>query len=237
LQHDETMRKIESLALFSADVTKSIEPDAEDSRELTKRRSVSNASAVAGASPDVKADVDVEMHDADGSTEDVVASKATNLDNPTPASMTASSASSTHSHTVKTNSSKPTEPLSPPISTASVHRPGTANGHHTHSGENDVYTNGGVAWYLTPFDPMGTTVHEERYTGREVMRDMSEELSDMDEDTLMGLELSGMDDSASGAAGSNGSTAAGAAADVEKANNAPPPAAKKRPKRKRNNHW
>jgi NuA3 HAT complex component NTO1 len=83
---------------------------------------------------------------------------------------------------------------------------------------------------------MGTTVHEERYTGREVMRDMSEELSDMDEDTLMGLELSGMDDSASGAAGSNGSTAAGAAADVEKVNNAPP-ATKKRPKRKRNNHW
>jgi NuA3 HAT complex component NTO1 len=235
LQHDEAMRKIESLALFSADVTKSIEPDAEDDRELTKRRSFSNASAVAGASPDVKADVDVEMHDADGSTEDVVTSKAANLDNPTPASMPASTASSVHSHTVKTNSSKPTEPLSPPISTASVHRPGTANGHHTQSGENDVYTNGGVAWYLTPFDPMGTTVHEERYTGREVMRDMSEELSDMDEDTLMGLELSGMDDSASGAAGSNGSTAAGAAADLERANNAPP-AAKKRPKRKRN-HW
>lgn len=237
LQHGETMRKIESLALFSADVTKSIEPDAEDGREMTKRRSVSNASAVAGASPDVKADVDVEMHDADGSTEDVApttASKTDNLDNPTPASMPVSSASSIHSHTIKTNSSKPTEPLSPPISTASAHRPSTANGHHNQSGENDVYTNGGVAWYLTPFDPIGTTIHEERYTGREVMRDMSEELSDMDEDTLMGLEVSGLEESAPGAAGPNGSTAAGAAGDVEKANNNVTPATKKRPKRKRN---
>jgi NuA3 HAT complex component NTO1 len=232
LQHGETMRKIESFALFSADVTKSIEPDAEDSRELTKRRSVSNASAVAGASPDVKADVDVEMHDADGSTEDAVASKPTNLDNPTPASMPVSSASSTHSHTVKTNSSKPTEPLSPPISTASAHRPGTANGNHTQSGENDPFTNGGVAWYLTPFDPMGTTVHEERYTGREVMRDMTDELSDMDEDALMDLGASRVDDSVSGAAGSNGSTAAGAVAGVEKVNNATPVAKKKQPKRK-----
>ena len=58
---------------------------------------------------------------------------------------------------------------------------------------------------------MGTDLYVERYTGREVMRDMSEELSDMDEDTLMGLEASGLDESASGAAGSNGNTAAGAA--------------------------
>ena len=233
LQHEETMRKIESLALFSADVTKSIEPDLDDGKSITKRRSISNASAVAGASPDVRADgdMDIEMHDADG-PEVVPAAETNDMDNPTPASKAASCASSTHSHTIKTNSSKPTEPLSPPVSTASANRPGTANG-IAQGGDNDALTSGGVPWYLAPFDIEGTTAFEERYTGRDVMRDMSEELSDMDEDTLMGLELSGLDDSASGAAGSNSSTAAGAAGDVEKSNNATS-AAKKRPKRKRN---
>lgn len=238
LQHEETMRKIESLSLFSADVTKSIEPDNDENKDVTKRRSVSNASAVAGASPDVKADGDVEMHDADadGSIEDnvpVTNGGLDNLDNPTPASKAASCASSTHSHTIKTSSSKPTEPLSPPISTASAHRPSTSNG-NGQVGENDVFANGGVAWYLAPFDPVGTTVHEERYTGREVMRDMSEELSDMDEDTLMGLELSGLDDSGSAATGSNSNTTAGAVGDTGKTNNDATSAAKKRPKRKRN---
>jgi NuA3 HAT complex component NTO1 len=43
---------------------------------------------------------------------------------------------------------------------------------------------GGVPWYMEPFDPYGTTIYEERWTGREVIRGMSEELSDMDEDEL-----------------------------------------------------
>lgn len=236
LQHEEAMRKIESFALFSGDVTKSIEPDGEYSKDITKRRSVSNASAVAGASYDAKAGVDVEMADADDSTQQDITTAAANgitaLDKPTPASKAASYTSSDHSHTNKTNSSKPTEPLSPPISTDSATRPGTAKGNaNGASHENDVFANGGVAWYLKPFDPMGTTVHEERYTGREVMRDMSEELSDMDEDTLMGLEMSGLDDSVG--TGSNGSAAAGAAGEVAKPSTASA-AAKKRPKRKRN---
>ena len=48
-------------------------------------------------------------------------------------------------------------------------------------------SNGGIPWYMEPFDPVGTTVYEERWTGREVARGMSEELSDMDEDELDGL--------------------------------------------------
>ena len=40
---------------------------------------------------------------------------------------------------------------------------------------------------MEPFDPRGTTVYEERWTGRDVARGMSEELSDMDEDELSGL--------------------------------------------------
>jgi NuA3 HAT complex component NTO1 len=44
-----------------------------------------------------------------------------------------------------------------------------------------------MPWYMEPFDPVGTTVWEERWTGREVARGMSEELSDMDEEELDGL--------------------------------------------------
>ncbi|OQE39852.1 hypothetical protein PENCOP_c006G03000 [Penicillium coprophilum] len=47
---------------------------------------------------------------------------------------------------------------------------------------------GGIQWYMQPFDPVGTTVHEERWTGRDVMRGMSEELSELDEDELEGLK-------------------------------------------------
>ncbi|KAJ5105084.1 hypothetical protein NUU61_002431 [Penicillium alfredii] len=46
---------------------------------------------------------------------------------------------------------------------------------------------GGVQWYMQPFDPTGTTVYEERWTGRDVMRGMSEELSELDEDELKDL--------------------------------------------------
>ncbi|KAJ5581219.1 hypothetical protein N7450_007520 [Penicillium hetheringtonii] len=46
---------------------------------------------------------------------------------------------------------------------------------------------GGIQWYMQPFDPTGTTIHEERWTGRDVMRGMSEELSELDEDELKDL--------------------------------------------------
>ena len=37
------------------------------------------------------------------------------------------------------------------------------------------------------FDPVGTTIHDERWMGQEVLRAMSEELSEMDDDELTGL--------------------------------------------------
>ncbi|EXJ88432.1 hypothetical protein A1O1_05362 [Capronia coronata CBS 617.96] len=46
---------------------------------------------------------------------------------------------------------------------------------------------GGIPWYAAPFDPDGTTIFEERWTGPEVLRELSEELSEMDEDELQGL--------------------------------------------------
>ncbi|KAI9675130.1 MAG: nuA3 HAT complex component nto1 [Caeruleum heppii] len=66
---------------------------------------------------------------------------------------------------------------------------------------------GGIPWYLEPFDPIGTTIQEERWTGREVVRGMSEELSEIDEDELKGLVDGDMEvDETAGAA--NGTLAA-----------------------------
>lgn len=72
---------------------------------------------------------------------------------------------------------------------------------------------GGVPWYLEPFDPVGTTIHEERWTGREVLRDMSEELSEIDEEELRGMGEE-VDDGISGRAGID--DAASAEADAAK---------------------
>lgn len=52
---------------------------------------------------------------------------------------------------------------------------------------------GGIQWYMEPFDPLGTTIYEERWTGRDVMRGMSEELSELDEDELMDLVDDGLE--------------------------------------------
>jgi NuA3 HAT complex component NTO1 len=43
---------------------------------------------------------------------------------------------------------------------------------------------GGIPWYMEPFDPDGTTIHEERWSGRDVLRDLSEELSEIGEAEL-----------------------------------------------------
>ncbi|KAI1951734.1 hypothetical protein LOZ57_001146 [Ophidiomyces ophidiicola] len=66
-----------------------------------------------------------------------------------------------------------TGPPTPPASFKDSHQPLSAQG--------------GIQWYMEPFDPVGTTIHEERWTGREVLRGMSEELSELDEDELRHL--------------------------------------------------
>lgn len=47
--------------------------------------------------------------------------------------------------------------------------------------------NGGVPWYMKEFDPEGTTVYEERWSDLDIVRDVSEELSELDDDELNGL--------------------------------------------------
>lgn len=84
---------------------------------------------------------------------------------------------------------KPMQPLSPPNSTSSVANnnidgvieprdqelaPPTVVSH-------DPWAQGGVPWYLELFDIDGTTIHEERWSGRDAM---SEELTDLDEEQV-----------------------------------------------------
>ncbi|KAF3046701.1 nuA3 HAT complex component nto1 [Didymella keratinophila] len=65
-----------------------------------------------------------------------------------------------------------TEPLTPPRSEKNLLNP---------------LHNGGIPWYLEPFDIRGTTVYEPVWAGREVLKAMSEDLSELDDDELDGL--------------------------------------------------
>lgn len=189
-EFEEEIRKLDSMSMFAA--AKSLKVDMSPVKANGKRRSASDVSAAAGASPE---DDDVEMEDADERTDEAVihlniAGKKDTVPIPNKKKSTpSSSASSSRGHATRNSTSeKPlTEPLSRPMSTDSASAANTD--------PSDVFANGGVPWYFTHFDPEGTTIHEERYTGRAVLRDMSEELSDMDEDTLTELAVNGVGES------------------------------------------
>ncbi|OLN94015.1 Mst2 complex subunit nto1 [Colletotrichum chlorophyti] len=51
----------------------------------------------------------------------------------------------------------------------------------------DPLSEGGVPWYFQEFKPKGTTIVEEQWTGREALRSLSEDLTDMDDQELEGL--------------------------------------------------
>jgi NuA3 HAT complex component NTO1 len=179
LERDEFMKRLDALPMFAASRALELEADPSPAKKTSKhRRSRSEVSAAAGASPDNE---DEEMADAPPDV-DVI---RTNGKKSTPSSeATGSRASSRHGKGASISKPAPAaaEPLSPPTSTSSSAPAADAA---------DVFAHGGVPWYLEHFDPMGTTIYDERYTGREVLRSMSEELSDMDEDTLTELKVSG----------------------------------------------
>jgi NuA3 HAT complex component NTO1 len=64
-------------------------------------------------------------------------------------------------------------------------------------GEKDLstFSNGGIPWYLEPFEPEGTTIHDpdddliipEHEPGRDSLREISEELSELDDEAVNGL--------------------------------------------------
>lgn len=70
-------------------------------------------------------------------------------------------------------------PLTPPQSNGSFGRDPTAN----------ILTEGGVPTYLHGFQIQGTAVIEEQWPGREAVRSLSEELTDMDDEALKDLEF------------------------------------------------
>ncbi|KAJ4416783.1 hypothetical protein N0V85_002119 [Neurospora sp. IMI 360204] len=70
-------------------------------------------------------------------------------------------------------------PLTPPQSNGSFGRDPTSN----------ILTEGGVPTYLHGFQIEGTSVIEEQWPGREAVRSLSEELTDMDDEALKDLEF------------------------------------------------
>ena len=54
-------------------------------------------------------------------------------------------------------------------------------------GSQPILSHGGIPWYIEAFDISGTTIQEERWTGKDVLRDMEEELSEMDDEELQDL--------------------------------------------------
>ena len=107
---------------------------------------------------------------------------------PTPESMPPTNGTSGDDHTSNGNTDElvshpirkdtPPEPVTPPLSSG---------------GHSQPLSHGGIPWYMECFDPVGTTVEEERWKGRELVRGMSEDLSDMDEEELLGLVEGGGD--------------------------------------------
>lgn len=96
---------------------------------------------------------------------------------------------------VSAPSSMQPSPPTPPISNGSV------NGSVPTNSNNLPSTNvtqgslgaGGVSWYLAPFSPEGATISEDHLNAREVVRSMSEELSEMDDEELKRIGADAMD--------------------------------------------
>jgi NuA3 HAT complex component NTO1 len=85
-------------------------------------------------------------------------------------------------------------PPTPPVSNGGAN---STSGQEGGGGDSaSSLTEGGIPWYLKSFDPVGTTILEVQWTGRDVVRGMSEELTDIDDDELkgMGAEMEGIED-------------------------------------------
>lgn len=75
-------------------------------------------------------------------------------------------------------------PPTPPISNGAL----SNNGQDNTTGDSATsLTEGGVPWYLKKYNPIGTSIIPERWTGREAA--LSEELSDMDDEELKGMAV------------------------------------------------
>lgn len=133
----------------------------------------------------VSSEVDPAIADA-SRREQAIASKPAkhkgHRQQPTPESMPPTNSAAGDDHTSNGNVDEhvpynlgkhtPPEPVTPPLSSG---------------GHSQPLSQGGIPWYMECFDPVGTQIEEERWKGRELVRGMSEALSDMDEEELSGL--------------------------------------------------
>lgn len=151
-----------------------------------------SVSAVAGASPgrtNNRLDDDVDMADADADAEeDPDADGEEDLE----INDTAHSSVDLEAVPAKGAMFRPAQPLSPPNSTSSIPI-NSADGNIDPPNQEtapsvistqDPWAQGGVPWYFEHFDISGTTVYEERWTGRDAL---SEDLTDLDEEEVADL--------------------------------------------------
>lgn len=111
----------------------------------------------------------VHLEDFDGQSHLDSTIQATNIDN--------------HETTLQ-----PQQAPTPPLSTNSSHLQ-VQQSLPIHSPERiTALSLGGVPWYMQSFDPLGLILHEELWSGRDAVRDGSEELSELDD-----IEMTGAD--------------------------------------------
>ncbi|KAI5263386.1 hypothetical protein E4T47_09070 [Aureobasidium subglaciale] len=176
--------------LEASDQTNGALPTTENDENVT-----SDTSEVEGAAPDHiddRPDGDIDMIDAAnsaGEADDADESDADGESNPEverPALPTVG----TETVQAKGPAFRPiTQPLSPPNSTSSVANHNVEATTEPQIQEftppetitHDPWARGGVPWYLERFDIDGTTIHEERWSGRDAM---SEDLTDLDEEEV-----------------------------------------------------
>ncbi|EJT81699.1 bromodomain containing 1 [Gaeumannomyces tritici R3-111a-1] len=93
--------------------------------------------------------------------------------------------------TVKPSDTPPADgdymPMAQPAHTGPLTPPQSNGG--LGGGATDVLTDGGLPWYLKGFSVEGTSAAEEQWPGRDAVRSLSEDLTDMDDEELNGLEF------------------------------------------------
>lgn len=191
--YDKTLKPLENIDAQFDDAASRASPTKSTAHSLVNGdaddRRPSDISAIAGASPG-GTNEDVTMTEAPPREEETirVASKAT------PMKRKASAIDSTHS----AKDAQPTQAPSPPISSSSQtagERVSSVSNSSTRSGPApshtaDPFSSGGVPDYMRPFDPIGTTIHdEEAPTEAPVLEaDVSDGLSEIDDEVLEKLE-------------------------------------------------
>jgi NuA3 HAT complex component NTO1 len=134
------------------------EPPAQIAKRRSPRAGESTATNAAQASNDVTDTAVIRLQIAPGQTIPI-----SNIDGSLPALSNSGSTNPSTTHA---------DPLTPPRSEKDILAP---------------LAQGGIPWYLRAFSPEGTTVYDEQWQGRDVLRGMTEELSEIDDDALNGL--------------------------------------------------